>query len=221
MSIRLSALAVLACAFSLSLGCSSALELFTCEHNSNCAGEGVGDGQCEPSQVCSFADSTCGENGQRYGKHSGEVSNQCVGDEAGVPDAANVEPAPDADLLQPDAGDQPANPDAATLCVMLNMIVYDDHDGDDEVRVKVNGNLALVCSPDSVPLGSDSMVACEVCLPIGAAIRLKADSGFDLSALITDCAPNCYNDGTCDFTATVSCSSTHYFDVDNTTIPPD
>jgi hypothetical protein len=57
-------------------------------------------------------------------------------------------------------------------------------------------------------------------MPVGAVIKLKAESGIDFEALITDCAMNCFNDKDCEFTATVSCSSTHYFDVDHTPLPP-
>jgi len=229
MSFRLSALVALACGFAFAPGCTSTLETFTCERNADCNSEGQPGGQCESTQVCSFFDPTCDESGQRYGNHSGEVSNQCVGGRAGEPDASPVVPPVDADPSLPDAGDSPPIDGAVPVdtdasdptCVNLDMIVFDDNEGDDEVKVQVNGAVEHVCSPTPVPPGSDSMGACQYCMPIGASIKLKAESGAHFQALLTDCAMNCYSDNECVFTASASCNTIHYFEVEHTPIPPD
>ena len=54
------------------LSCGSP-EVFLCESDIECD-----RGQCEPNGYCSFEDQRC-EGGRRYGKHSGELSNECVG----------------------------------------------------------------------------------------------------------------------------------------------
>lgn len=100
------------------------------------------------------------------------------------------------------------------------MMVFDDNDADDEVNVLVNGTTELICAPTPVPEGADSMAICQYCMPIGANMRLKAESGIHFNALVTDCAMNCYEDKECEFTATVECNSTHYFEVEHTPIPP-
>jgi hypothetical protein len=58
--------------------CGSAL--FTCAEDGECQDGGVG-GVCQPEGVCSFPDGDC-DSGQRFGAHSGGVSNECVPDSA-------------------------------------------------------------------------------------------------------------------------------------------
>lgn len=55
-------------------GCSSGV--FQCQVDADCAGAG---GMCEAIGYCSFPDSACA-SGQKYGEHSGSLSNECVVD---------------------------------------------------------------------------------------------------------------------------------------------
>ncbi len=87
-------------------GCSSTLDAFQCERDQECMSDGQLDGQCELSGFCSFADTACGPTGRRFGKLSGEFSNQCVGVQEG--DAGNLT---GIDAARADAA--PTAPDAA------------------------------------------------------------------------------------------------------------
>ena len=55
--------------------------VFRCDEDTQCAG-----GVCQADGFCSFADATC-PSGQRYGEHSGSLSNTCVGSNP-TPDSA-------------------------------------------------------------------------------------------------------------------------------------
>lgn len=218
MPYQIAALAALTLGFSVTLGCTSTLETFTCQRNADCVSEGQLGGQCEPSQLCSFADSTCGESGQRFGNHSGEVSNQCVGGEVGQPDASRVDPEADATTpLVPDAAlvdaAGPVVPDADPTCALLTLTVHDDSEANDFVRIRVDNVEAFECHPP--PGGdTDTMIVCEFCMPIGLEIELKAESGIRLETSTTDCSPTCMNDNNCKFDALVPCSATFVFDVE-------
>jgi hypothetical protein len=219
-SYQISALAALALGFSVTLGCTSSLETFTCQRNADCVSEGQVGGQCESSQFCSFADTSCGENGQRFGNYSGDLSNECVGGNEGQPDAATVEPeidaaGPDAEPSVPDAG--PGTPDADPTCAMLSLTVHDDSEANDFVRIRVDNEDAFECHPPIPVDEADTMILCEFCMPIGLEVELKADSGIRLETSTTDCSPTCMNDNSCKFTASVACSATFVFDVE---VPP-
>jgi hypothetical protein len=229
MSLRLSALLLFTSGAGLLFACNSTLESFQCERSADCEREGESDGRCEPTQFCSFSDPSCGDDdARRYGEASGDRSNQCVGGEDDEVDASVANPGVDADTDGRDAGTTPPidaditvnAPDAADSCVFLNMLVYDNYEGNDKVKVQVNGDTELTCDPDAVTQGSDAIEACQYCMPVGATIKLKAESGDRFQFLTTDCANNCENDKECVFTASDACNSVHYFDVDYTMLPP-
>jgi len=217
---QITALAALALGFSVTLGCSSSLETFTCQRNADCVSEGQVGGRCEPSQLCSFADTSCGEDGQRFGNHSGDLSNECVGGE-GQPDASTVQPeadaaGPDAEPAILDAG--PVVPDADPTCALLTLTVHDDGEANDFVRIRVDNEPAIECHPPVAPDEDDTMIVCEFCMPIGLEIELKAESGTRLQSSSTTCAPDCMNNNNCKFDASVPCSATFVFDVE--VLPP-
>ena len=92
--------ATLGCTALLVLGCSSSLGTYQCQNNADCVSEGQSGGTCQANDLCSFADSACGVDGQRYGGESGELSDQCVGatPDAGMALGADAtRPPPDAD----------------------------------------------------------------------------------------------------------------------------
>lgn len=103
-----SLLAALSFGALLVAGCSSSLGSYQCERDGDCLSEGKAGATCESNQFCSFSDSECGPEGQRYGESSGEFSNQCVGqsDQADAGPFSGVDAAPgqvDAALGQVDA----------------------------------------------------------------------------------------------------------------------
>ena len=232
MSFRLSGLAIFACGFSLTLGCSSTLQTFTCERNADCVSEGEVGGRCESSRVCSFSDPTCGENGQRFGNHSGEVSNQCVDGDVGLPDASSVEPdvdagddtPPDASPAELDADIIVSGPDAGDpTCVNLTLTVIDNFAANDLVRIRYPGSPDFECQPDPVVEGSDTTTECTYCMPLLGTdeIELKGESSVHVEFLVTDCSSTCKeNDNNCKFVPTVECSALFIFDTDFTSPPP-
>ncbi len=226
MNSRLSAVLLIAFGGALAMACSSALDTFRCESSQDCVSEGQLDGICEPTRLCSFSDSRCGEDGRRYGEASGELSNACVGDDDTRSDAS-VDLPSDASISVPDAspalvdGDVLPAPDGAAppQCdALLTLVVYDDAVGNDFVRVKSNGAEVLECNTVPVAAGADSMGTCEYCMTVGLEIELKAESKIRLETLVTNCAGNCENDDNCTFNAAVSCTAIYRFDVDFT--PP-
>ncbi|HET6583952.1 MAG TPA: hypothetical protein VFG69_10895, partial [Nannocystaceae bacterium] len=58
----------------LAVACSDAL--FPCAQDGDCD-DGKSGGVCQPEGVCSFPDDRC-DSGQRFGAHSGGLSNECV-----------------------------------------------------------------------------------------------------------------------------------------------
>jgi len=66
------------------LACGGAA-LFPCGDDAECQDGGVG-GVCQPEGVCSFPDDECA-SGQRFGSHSGGLSNECVPEPGGTTSA--------------------------------------------------------------------------------------------------------------------------------------
>ncbi len=133
---RSSLLAALSCIAVFAFACSSTLQDFNCELDSDCQAEGQSNGICEANKFCSFTDFACGPNGRSYSENSGEFSNECVGarqPDAGVNDA---QPGPDATPLC--TLWQPANFQACALADPLGALdlshagvyTYDTDDGE-------------------------------------------------------------------------------------------
>ncbi len=113
-------------------GCSTTLDAFRCQVDSDCVAEGAVGGRCETNSFCSFSDSACGVDGRRYGSASGELGSECVGAVDETVDAsrppqvdASVADAKMADAAGVDA-DIPPMPDADIPCT-AGPAVFDDY----------------------------------------------------------------------------------------------
>ncbi|HSK01076.1 MAG TPA: hypothetical protein VK932_07535, partial [Kofleriaceae bacterium] len=73
---------VLAAALTTTLtGCFGGASAFTCSTNEQCNANGIGT--CQPDNLCSYADASCMQSGQRYGDNAGDQSGKCVGESGG------------------------------------------------------------------------------------------------------------------------------------------
>jgi hypothetical protein len=207
--------------------CSTPLEQFKCERNADCRSEDRPDGLCEPTSFCSFADFSCEGEERRYGSGAGELSNECVGDDA--PDASIGAPRIDASTVDsPDASTPPppdAKPgtpdatvaDAAPTCANISMTVIDDHEANDKLKIRVGDVDIHVCQGTAMPPGMDTVTQCEFCVDIGTEVRLSWYEGQDrITAFTSDCQSPCPIVGavTCEFTLTEACSATATFDIE-------
>lgn len=207
------------------MACTTPLDVYSCETNLDCASAEQRGGECEPNKLCSFSDPSCSGEGQRYGTGSGELSNQCVGEDVPTDlDGSTLGPASDAGIdaaptLNDAAIPRPDGPPPS--CANISMTVFDNNDANDKLKIRVGDVDIHICQGVAVPPGTDTIKQCTFCVDEGTDVKLSWYEGVDrLTDFTTNCQAPCpFGAGqlSCDFTVTEACSATVVFDVDFST----
>jgi hypothetical protein len=141
---------------------------FTCEDDTACI-DGRTQGVCEPSGHCSFPDEAC-PSGRRYGRHAGERSNTCVGDDEAADDSTSDDSG-STSMAEPDTSTGVGADTGADATTTSTTWTEDDSTGE---RVPPPTNFVFVSSTGQPPgdlgglEGADALcntLAAEVDLP--------------------------------------------------------